>query len=401
MLIPSRTTTPLSYFPTCTLAIVAVALFVHGLVVAGLVDRASLALQYGAGLRPLEWITSNFLHGNVVHLIGNMVFLWVFGQIVEARLGPWRFLLVFVGIGALECALEQMIMLGAGRDAGVSYGASAIIYGLLTMSVLWAPFHRRHVFYSVFIRFGAFEISTISLALVYIALEVSQAWLDSAAGYPLGSAVLHLAGAAIGLGVGIALLRTDLVEKDGKDLVSWWKGRGSADDRASGSAARTAARSAARTTQSHAREMDVAQAAAEERQAALEGLRDALAAGDARGAWALYDDAVRRSGSWPLPERVLRALILGLQKEESWREVKPLLVDSIRRFPRGAAVMKLVLARLLIDFEKRPSKGAEILGTIPEGSLAPSQEDVRHHLLQKAERLSHQGVRELDFGEDL
>ncbi len=58
-------------------------------------------LTHGEGLHPVQWVTNNFLHGRIFHLVGNMIFLWGFGLVVEGKLGWWRFLLVYMGIGIL------------------------------------------------------------------------------------------------------------------------------------------------------------------------------------------------------------------------------------------------------------------------------------------------------------
>ena len=57
----------------------------------------SLLLQYGE-FAPHTWITSAFVHGNVGHLIGNMIFLFAIGMIVEGLLGWRKYLCVYFGI---------------------------------------------------------------------------------------------------------------------------------------------------------------------------------------------------------------------------------------------------------------------------------------------------------------
>jgi len=48
-------------------------------------------------------VTGMFIHGNLVHLLGNMLYLWVFGDNIEDVMGPWRFLVFYVccGLAAL------------------------------------------------------------------------------------------------------------------------------------------------------------------------------------------------------------------------------------------------------------------------------------------------------------
>lgn len=72
--------------------------------------------------------TAMFLHANFWHLLGNLLFLWVFGENLETRLGSWRFLLFYIvcGIGA------SLIYAAIGNNSHlVAIGASGAISGIL------------------------------------------------------------------------------------------------------------------------------------------------------------------------------------------------------------------------------------------------------------------------------
>src|SRR5438552_3348842 len=84
---------------------VTVAIAVVNVLVAVLVGASDDPTFGGYALDPehfgvLQLVTSAFLHAGVVHLVGNLVFLWSFGRYVEDRLGPWRFALLY-----LACAV--------------------------------------------------------------------------------------------------------------------------------------------------------------------------------------------------------------------------------------------------------------------------------------------------------
>jgi membrane associated rhomboid family serine protease len=96
----------------------------------------------GAGL-PMDWLqslltlfTSQFLHGGVFHLASNMLYLWIFADNVEDRLGPARFTLLYLGSG-VAAALAQML---ATPHATVPMvGASGAIAGVLGAYLLLFP----------------------------------------------------------------------------------------------------------------------------------------------------------------------------------------------------------------------------------------------------------------------
>ena len=64
-------------------------------------DRYSLTLGDGR-LHPVQWVTHNFLHLDFFHVLGNMIFLWAFGIVVEGKLGPWKYLLTYLLIGITQ-----------------------------------------------------------------------------------------------------------------------------------------------------------------------------------------------------------------------------------------------------------------------------------------------------------
>lgn len=112
----------------------------------GLVPAAAMA---GEGWHTI--LTSMFLHGGWLHLGGNMLFLWIYGDNIEDELGPVRFLGFYVAAG-LAAALAQVV-----ADPGSPIpmvGASGAIAGVLGAYLLMFPRARVDVliFLIVFIR---------------------------------------------------------------------------------------------------------------------------------------------------------------------------------------------------------------------------------------------------------
>ncbi len=59
--------------------------------------------------RLITLVTSMFLHGGWLHIIGNMLFLWVFGRNVEDLVGGWRYFILYMAGGLAAGALQYMI----------------------------------------------------------------------------------------------------------------------------------------------------------------------------------------------------------------------------------------------------------------------------------------------------
>jgi membrane associated rhomboid family serine protease len=103
-------------------------LFYHQGAVASKLSRLKvLSLQHSVGLLPTMF-SSLFLHAGWVHLIGNMWFLWVFGEALEDDLGPGRFLGFYLFCGFFACLFH--VLAASSLDVPL-IGASGAIAGVL------------------------------------------------------------------------------------------------------------------------------------------------------------------------------------------------------------------------------------------------------------------------------
>lgn len=84
--------------------------------------------------RLLTLLTALFIHADLLHLVGNGVFLLIFGVPAERRLGAWRLLLLFLAGGALANFVASLLIGSAGRViVGASGGISALIGAYLVL----------------------------------------------------------------------------------------------------------------------------------------------------------------------------------------------------------------------------------------------------------------------------
>ncbi|MDP5337609.1 MAG: rhomboid family intramembrane serine protease [Nodularia sp. (in: cyanobacteria)] len=117
-----------------------------------------------------EWttlFTSQFLHGGWWHLISNMVFLWVFGNNIEDRMGHFKYLIFYLACGALAALCQWFISM----DSTIpSLGASGAIAGVLGAYIIRFP--QAKIFTLVFL---GFFITTIRIpAMILIGVFVIQ-----------------------------------------------------------------------------------------------------------------------------------------------------------------------------------------------------------------------------------
>lgn len=107
-----------------------------GLIPAVITDRAALAPDLILVPAQATWLTYMFMHAGWMHLIGNMLFLWVFADNVEDAMGHARFLIFYLLCGFLGGALH--LVLNTGSQAPL-VGASAAISGVLAAYLMLFP----------------------------------------------------------------------------------------------------------------------------------------------------------------------------------------------------------------------------------------------------------------------
>jgi membrane associated rhomboid family serine protease len=120
-------------------------------------------------------LSSMFLHGGLLHLIGNLWFLWIFGDNVEDRLGRVRFLLLYFGTG-LVAALTQIVL--APQSTVPMVGASGAIAGVLAAYVRLFPRARVLTLIPIFIFIQFVELPAFLFIFVWFGLQLVQGTLS-------------------------------------------------------------------------------------------------------------------------------------------------------------------------------------------------------------------------------
>ncbi|TMD10764.1 MAG: rhomboid family intramembrane serine protease, partial [Chloroflexi bacterium] len=97
---------------------------------------AVIPAEITAGRHLGTLITSMFLHANLLHVGGNMLFLWIFGNNVEDRLGEIKFVIIYFAAGIAGSLLQIFI---DPTSTVPMLGASGAISGILAAYVLYFP----------------------------------------------------------------------------------------------------------------------------------------------------------------------------------------------------------------------------------------------------------------------
>ncbi|MBC7771167.1 MAG: rhomboid family intramembrane serine protease, partial [Pyrinomonadaceae bacterium] len=163
---------------------------------------------HGPSFRWWTLVTSAFLHAGWMHLIGNMIFLWVFGQNVEDRFGRWWFLAFYlmggVASGGLHAVFEKSPAIGASGAIAAVAGAFLVLFPRTHVRCLWF--------------LGLIGIYMIP-AWVFISISIARDLVLS--GHSDGVARLaHLGGYGFGVSVCLVLLWRHVLPREPYDLFT-------------------------------------------------------------------------------------------------------------------------------------------------------------------------------------
>jgi membrane associated rhomboid family serine protease len=168
-----------------------------GLIPAVLLGRAELPAELSVVAPPLTMLTSMFMHGGWLHLIGNMLFLWVFADNVEDSMGPGRFVLFYVVCGVVA-ALAQALPDPTSQIPMV--GASGAVSGVLGAYLLLYPHARVLTLIPLGIWFPIVRIPAGILLTLWFVLQLLSNYLLQAGGKGGGVAFrAHIGGFVAGM----------------------------------------------------------------------------------------------------------------------------------------------------------------------------------------------------------
>ncbi len=354
---PYGTDAPLYHRPIATIGLIVFCAVVFVLQHIYPDQAEAFMLEIGGGIHPLQWITSNFMHGDLGHIIGNMLFLWVFGLIVEGKIGWWKTLLIFVLVGGLESAATQIFLYNFSAEPGHSLGASTAIFGFMAICLIWTPENSVECSYFIIFAFrvfaGAFEVSVKIFAGIYFGLNILILSLRFyLTGQVLSSEYFHVMGAFIGLGIGIVMLRQNMVDCEYWDIYSVWRGLHtmSPEDRQALEDAKP---------ENRRRKAEEDQ---KRREFLIDEIRHAIAVKNAVPALMLIKRKKAEFPGWTLPERDMLQLIQLLSDQKKHDESVALMREYITLYTSKRVAVQLRLAQTLLARDQVNAALKELAG---------------------------------------
>ena len=179
------------------------------------------------GYQPIGMVGHILLHGDFFHLLGNMVFLWVFGNAICTNTNNPSYLGIFL-FCTLTAALTHNI-----ADGSLAIGASGAINGIVGMTLAMYPKNRVYFFYWIVVFVGKSSCKAWHLILLWFLFDIY--------GFVSGGGTIayaaHLGGFFGGLAMGLLGLKFgwfELTEYDNRSLLDILTGEGADNQRDGG-----------------------------------------------------------------------------------------------------------------------------------------------------------------------
>lgn len=434
-LIPINTDAPLYHFPYATIGLIVVNTICFAATGFGFNPRLlePWLLQYGEGLNPLEWIPAAFAHADIMHLLGNMFFLWGFGLVVEGKLGWRRFIPLYLAMAAAWGAGVDLLTLHRtdayvlrnelpelrardfkefeaiwnARDEGVNartalnmikgrcLGASGVIFSLMAISLVWAPKNELHIVGFLMYRFVSFDVSIMVFGLWYLGLNILELLLSK---FQMGSSGLHMVGCFIGFGVGVVFLKKNWVDCEKWDLFSVLSGkygRFAEENWASGSQSITGKTYGELPLPSQS-EDEVAQTTTTIRNRKISGamkeVNSLIDGGDVlTAAEKLLTMRLHETDICPNEVRT-KKLALGLLQAQAFDDAEIWLQEYMDQFPEDNAWARIRMAQLLLTVQKRPAAALQTLKGLSLAEVDAALQTLAKKIVRVAKEQIRSGV---------
>lgn len=397
IVIPYWTNAPIYYYPVVTVVLMLVNTVVSVFALTNPEYLEAMVLRTDGTLDPVTWLTSFFIHMDYSHLLGNLLFLWCFGVIVEGRIGHLWMAICYLAVGLLESAGLQLTAVAWSQvetlELRGALGASSAIYGLMVMSFLWSfddDLISFVLLYPFYINWGL-EVSVTIYCVIYLAFDLLEAMLQ---GYSTG--LLHVTGAMVGLLVGLVVTPTGILRGDKPTLFGWLRNRMGGPNSKSGNSKPAGSATAPAENPEEQRRQAQLDRQREELRTLFQRVQTLLMTRQ----FELAEERMRHLvathplGAWD-PETMM-AIIRGHRDNKAWEKADNLLKLFCEEFPKqDFTAVRIQWAEVKLGLDM-PRKAIGLLKTLQGQPVAAQQKAAIRSIATRAQRMIDEGVVELE-----
>ncbi|WDI42439.1 rhomboid family intramembrane serine protease [Bremerella sp. P1] len=339
-------------------------------------------LQYGEGIKPWQGITASFLHAHAMHLVGNMVFLLLFGIIVEGKIGWWKFLPIYFGVALIRgIFLQATVMVFNPGFHAASIGASGVIFAIMAIALIWAPMNNIEVThvgwrYRTTHEVEEVDVPVYAMAGVFIVIDlfISYAIVRSHGTFAPFTPVLHTSGAMMGAAIGIAMVKFNWVDCENYDIFSVWAGRHE-------------------KSRDELNQQSGAKSEATLVQQGLEQIRQILDGGkNPQMAYRAHVSMAEKYDSWHLPEREFLTIIKQLSDQQRDNDAVLAMEEYLKANRPKLNQVRLKLASLLLERMDKPNQSLRVLASVSADHLNERERAIYRNLEEDATQAKNAGV---------
>jgi hypothetical protein len=156
-----------------------------------------------------------WLHAGLLHLLGNLLFLWLFGNAVCSKIGNVFYLPVYIALGLIAAASHLIF------NGGAAIGASGAINGIVGMYLVFFPENSMSCFFLLFFRPIFFSISGFWMVLFWFAFDI----LGALMGTEGVAYIAHIGGFLGGFVLAVLMLKLKWIqmERDEKSILQMFR----------------------------------------------------------------------------------------------------------------------------------------------------------------------------------
>jgi len=218
-MIPYRDENPLERTPVVTLTLIGANLLVFTYSISS-GHFEDLVRHWGhtpASGGVLTLFTSMFLHGGLGHLLGNMLYLWLFGDNVEDKFGRAPYLSFYLGAGVLAGVIHSLVVSGGGRELP-TVGASGAISGVLGAYLVMFPWANVNCLFIFFFYPVVLKIPALFLLGLWIVGQLFVGFLTREVEVGGVAYFAHIGGFFAGIAAGLVYRMSGKLEAK-QDLI--------------------------------------------------------------------------------------------------------------------------------------------------------------------------------------
>lgn len=221
-LIPYKMETIFTRFPFSNAILIVVTSLMFFFTAFGFVEESSAESLVLQDWDVRQMIGSAFLHGGLFHLVGNMLFLWIFGNAICATVGNLTYPFLYLVLALFASAAHLMF------DGNPAIGASGAVNGIVGMALVVYPLNKLHCAYAfsmpmmgIFWKSGKFTTKSFWMILLWLAFDI----LGVVTGGGNTAYWAHLGGFTFGMGIALLFLLFEAIETYDPTLIDVVTGR--------------------------------------------------------------------------------------------------------------------------------------------------------------------------------